>query len=83
MQSVTCANHVIIAFSEMTSLVEVRLPQNGIRPEGITALAEALAKNPDLEVRERGRVDKWRGTGKSGEKVAKMKGKGAKKVEME
>ncbi|KAK9729282.1 Ran GAP Rna1 [Basidiobolus ranarum] len=32
------------------TLREVRLPQNGIRPEGIEILAKALAKCPDLEI---------------------------------
>ena len=32
------------------TLREVRLPQNGIRPEGIVRLVKSLAKNPDLEI---------------------------------
>lgn len=37
------------AFAAHGTLVEVRMPQNGIRMEGITALAGGLAKNPALE----------------------------------
>ncbi|KIK08026.1 hypothetical protein K443DRAFT_672911 [Laccaria amethystina LaAM-08-1] len=36
------------AFEAHGTLVEVRMPQNGIRMEGITALARGLAKNPHL-----------------------------------
>jgi Ran GTPase-activating protein 1 len=38
------------AFAAHGTLVEVRLPQNGIRMEGSVALAEGLAKNPALEL---------------------------------
>ena len=38
------------AFAALGSLVEVRMPQNGIRMEGIEAIVTALRKNPDLEV---------------------------------
>jgi Ran GTPase-activating protein 1 len=34
----------------MGSLEEVRMPQNGIFHEGITALAEAFAFNPKLKI---------------------------------
>ncbi|KAK7469021.1 Ran GAP Rna1 [Stygiomarasmius scandens] len=37
------------AFAAHEGLVEIRMPQNGIRMEGITALAHGLAKNPNLE----------------------------------
>ena len=37
------------AFAEHGSLVEVRMVQNGIRMDGITALARGLAKCPDIE----------------------------------
>jgi Ran GTPase-activating protein 1 len=37
------------AFAAHGTLVEVRLPQNGIRMDGSIALAEGLAKNPALE----------------------------------
>ncbi|TFK73636.1 RNI-like protein [Pluteus cervinus] len=37
------------AFAEHGGLVEVRMPQNGIRMEGITALARGLSKCPSLE----------------------------------
>jgi len=37
------------AFSAHGTLREVRMPQNGIQMEGITAIAEGLAKCPDLE----------------------------------
>lgn len=37
------------AFAAHGTLVEVRMIQNGIRMEGITALANGLAKCPDLE----------------------------------
>lgn len=37
------------AFAAHGTLVEVRMPQNGIRMDGITALAHGLAKNPDLK----------------------------------
>ncbi|KAF8895661.1 hypothetical protein BD779DRAFT_1433953 [Infundibulicybe gibba] len=37
------------AFSAHETLVEVRMPQNGIRMEGITALANGLAKCPGLQ----------------------------------
>jgi Ran GTPase-activating protein 1 len=37
------------AFAAHGTLVEVRMPQNGIRMEGITALARGLAKCPDLQ----------------------------------
>jgi len=38
------------AFAAHGTLVEVRLPQNGIRMAGSVALAEGLAKNTDLEL---------------------------------
>ncbi|KAM0792138.1 hypothetical protein ACM66B_004837 [Microbotryomycetes sp. NB124-2] len=38
------------AFAALGSLVEVRMPQNGIRMEGIEALVKGLRQNPDLEV---------------------------------
>ncbi|KAM0756441.1 putative Ran GTPase activator [Meredithblackwellia eburnea MCA 4105] len=38
------------AFAALGSLVEVRMPQNGIRMEGIEAIAKGLRKNPDLEI---------------------------------
>ncbi|KAF8918944.1 ran GTPase activating protein 1 [Mucidula mucida] len=37
------------AFAAHGSLTEIRMPQNGIRMDGITALAHGLAKNPGLE----------------------------------
>lgn len=37
------------AFAAHGTLVEVRLPQNGIRMDGSVALAEGLSKNPALE----------------------------------
>lgn len=37
------------AFAAHGTLVEVRMPQNGIRMEGVTALARGLAKNPHLQ----------------------------------
>jgi len=37
------------AFAEHGTLEEVRMPQNGIRMEGITALATGLGKNPKLQ----------------------------------
>ncbi|KAF8158062.1 hypothetical protein B0H34DRAFT_656065 [Crassisporium funariophilum] len=37
------------AFAAHGTLVEVRMVQNGIRMEGITALAKGLALNPDIE----------------------------------
>lgn len=37
------------AFAEHGTLREVRMVQNGIRMEGITALARGLAKNPDIQ----------------------------------
>ena len=37
------------AFAEHGTLVEVRMVQNGIRVDGITALARGLAKCPDIE----------------------------------
>ena len=37
------------AFAEHGTLVEVRMVQNGIRMDGITALARGLAKCPDIE----------------------------------
>ncbi|TFY83876.1 hypothetical protein EWM64_g131 [Hericium alpestre] len=37
------------AFAAHGNLVEVRMPQNGIRMEGITALARGLAKNANVE----------------------------------
>ncbi|KAL8284096.1 hypothetical protein RQP46_004845 [Phenoliferia psychrophenolica] len=37
------------AFAALGSLVEVRMPQNGIRMEGIEAIVKGLQKNPDLE----------------------------------
>ncbi|EAU86222.1 ran GTPase activating protein 1 [Coprinopsis cinerea okayama7 len=36
------------AFAEHEGLVEVRMPQNGIRMEGILELSRGLAKNPNL-----------------------------------
>ena len=38
------------AFARHRGLIAVRLPQNGIRMEGITALAEGLSKCENLEV---------------------------------
>ncbi|KAG8936486.1 hypothetical protein FRC03_002485 [Tulasnella sp. 419] len=38
------------AFSEHGGLVEVRMPQNGIRMEGVEALAKGLRACPNLEV---------------------------------
>lgn len=38
------------AFAALGSLVEVRMPQNGIRMEGIEAIVKGLRANPDLEV---------------------------------
>jgi Ran GTPase-activating protein 1 len=38
------------AFAAHGTLVEVRMPQNGIRMAGSAALAEGLAKNPGLEL---------------------------------
>lgn len=38
------------AFAALGSLVEVRMPQNGIRMEGIEAIVKGLRSNPDLEV---------------------------------
>lgn len=37
------------AFAAHGSLKEIRMPQNGMRMEGITALANGLSKNPGLE----------------------------------
>ncbi|GJN88790.1 hypothetical protein Rhopal_001759-T1 [Rhodotorula paludigena] len=37
------------AFAALGTLREVRMPQNGIRMEGIELLAQGLQKNPDLE----------------------------------
>ncbi|ESK95236.1 ran gtpase-activating protein 1 [Moniliophthora roreri MCA 2997] len=37
------------AFAAHGGLVEIRMPQNGIRMDGITALAKGLAKNADLQ----------------------------------
>ncbi|KIK69715.1 hypothetical protein GYMLUDRAFT_34115 [Collybiopsis luxurians FD-317 M1] len=37
------------AFAAHGGLVEVRMPQNGIRMDGITSLAGGLAKNPNLQ----------------------------------
>ncbi|RXW25333.1 hypothetical protein EST38_g531 [Candolleomyces aberdarensis] len=37
------------AFAEHEGLVEVRMPQNGIRMEGIIELARGLSKNPRIE----------------------------------
>ncbi|KAF5315088.1 hypothetical protein D9619_007357 [Psilocybe cf. subviscida] len=37
------------AFAEHGTLEEVRMVQNGIRMEGITRLAEGLAKNPNIQ----------------------------------
>lgn len=37
------------AFSAHGGLIEVRLPQNGIRPEGIEKLAIGLSHNPNLQ----------------------------------
>ncbi|KAF9077466.1 hypothetical protein BDP27DRAFT_1208589 [Rhodocollybia butyracea] len=37
------------AFAAHGGLVEVRMPQNGIRMDGIIALAKGLAKNPKLQ----------------------------------
>ena len=34
----------------MPALTELRLPQNGIRPEGIAVLLRALGANPNLQV---------------------------------
>ncbi|KAI7826465.1 hypothetical protein BX661DRAFT_184079 [Kickxella alabastrina] len=38
------------AYAALKSLREVRMPQNGIRPEGITELVTGLASNPNLTV---------------------------------
>lgn len=38
------------AFQTHPTLIEVRLPQNGIRPEGIMAILKGLSKNSALEV---------------------------------
>ncbi|KAF9452941.1 RNI-like protein [Macrolepiota fuliginosa MF-IS2] len=38
------------AFAAHGTLEEVRMPQNGIRMEGVTALAAGLKKNPGLQV---------------------------------
>ncbi|KAH7907328.1 hypothetical protein BJ138DRAFT_1129253 [Hygrophoropsis aurantiaca] len=43
------ASHWAEAFAAHGTLVDVRMPQNGIRMEGITALAEGLSQCPDLE----------------------------------
>jgi Ran GTPase-activating protein 1 len=37
------------AFSALTTLEEVRMPQNGIRMEGIEAIVKGLQKNPNLQ----------------------------------
>lgn len=37
------------AFAAHGGLIQVRMPQNGIRMEGFTALAQGLSKCPDLE----------------------------------
>ncbi|BGP29835.1 Ran GAP Rna1 [Rhodotorula toruloides] len=37
------------AFSALTTLEEVRMPQNGIRMEGIEAIVKGLQKNPGLQ----------------------------------
>ncbi|KAK0221714.1 hypothetical protein IW262DRAFT_923165 [Armillaria fumosa] len=37
------------AFAAHGTLTEIRMPQNGIRMDGITALARGLAKNPGLQ----------------------------------
>uniref|UniRef100_A0A0K3CDJ9 BY PROTMAP: gi/342320572/gb/EGU12512.1/ putative Ran GTPase activator [Rhodotorula glutinis ATCC 204091] n=1 Tax=Rhodotorula toruloides TaxID=5286 RepID=A0A0K3CDJ9_RHOTO len=37
------------AFSALTTLAEVRMPQNGIRMEGIEAIVKGLQKNPNLQ----------------------------------
>ena len=44
------ASHWAEAFAAHGGLVEVRLPQNGIRMEGIAAIAQGLSKCPALEV---------------------------------
>jgi Ran GTPase-activating protein 1 len=44
------APHWAKAFAAHGKLVEVRMPQNGIRMEGIAAIAEGLAQCPTLEV---------------------------------
>lgn len=44
------ANHWAEAFAAHAGLKEVRLPQNGIRMEGIHLLAQGLAQCPNLEV---------------------------------
>lgn len=38
------------AFAALGSLKEVRMPQNGIRPEGISAIVKGLSANKGLEV---------------------------------
>lgn len=38
------------AFAALGSLEEVRMPQNGIRMEGIEAIVKGLRKNPNLKV---------------------------------
>ena len=37
-------------FQVLGSLVHVSMPQNGINPDGICSLAQALSKNTNLEV---------------------------------
>ncbi|ORY28467.1 Ran GTPase activator [Naematelia encephala] len=44
------APHWAEAFAAHGGLVQVRMPQNGIRMEGIAALAEGLSKCPNLQV---------------------------------
>lgn len=38
------------AFAALGSLVEVRMPQNGIRMEGIEAIVKGLRNNKNLEI---------------------------------
>ena len=44
------AGHWAEAFKAHGGLLEVRMPQNGIRMEGIASLAQGLAENPSLQV---------------------------------
>ncbi|WOO77396.1 Ran GTPase-activating protein 1 [Vanrija pseudolonga] len=44
------APHWAAAFAAHGGLVEVRMPQNGIRMEGIEQIAQGLSKNPNLEI---------------------------------
>lgn len=44
------ASHWAAAFKALGGLVEVRMPQNGIRMEGVKAIAKGLANNRDLQI---------------------------------